>query len=34
MRNTSVTPDGKKVVVNFTMSRQDVVDLIKKQLAS
>ncbi len=34
MRNTSATPDGKKVVVNFTMSRQSVVDLIKKQLAS
>jgi len=34
MRNTSVTPDGKKVVVNFSMSRQSVVDLIKKQLAS
>jgi hypothetical protein len=34
MRNTSAKPDGKKVVVNFSMSRQSVVDLIKKQLAS
>jgi len=34
MRNTSVSPDGKKIVVNFTMSRESVVDLIKKQLAS
>ena len=32
MRNTNVTPDGKKVVVNFSMPRQSVVDLIKKQL--
>ena len=32
MRNTSVTPDGKKVVVNFSMPRQSVVDMIKKQL--
>lgn len=32
MRNTNATPDGKKVVVNFSMSRQTVVDLIKKQL--
>ena len=34
MRNTSVSPDGKKIVVNFTMSRESVVELIKKQLAS
>jgi hypothetical protein len=34
MRNTSVSPDGKKIVVNFTMSRESVVDLIKKQLPS
>ena len=32
MRNTNVTPDGKKVVVNFSMPRQSVVDMIKKQL--
>jgi hypothetical protein len=33
MRNTNVTPDGKKVLVNFSMPRQTVVDMIKKQLA-
>ena len=33
MKNTNATPDGKKVVVNFSMPRQDVVDLIKKQMA-
>jgi hypothetical protein len=32
MRNTNVTPDGKKIVVNFSMPRQSVVDMIKKQL--
>ena len=32
LKNTSATPDGKKVVVNFSMPRQGVVDLIKKQL--
>jgi hypothetical protein len=32
MRNTNATPDGKKVVVNFSMPRQTVVDMIKKQL--
>lgn len=32
MRNTSATPDGKRVVVNFSMPRQTVVDMIKKQL--
>ena len=32
LRNTNATPDGKKVVVNFSMPRQTVVDLIKKQL--
>ena len=32
MKNTSATPDGKKVVVNFSMPRQGVVDMIKKQL--
>jgi hypothetical protein len=34
MKNTTSTPDGKKVVVNFSMPRQSVVDLIKKQLAA
>jgi hypothetical protein len=32
MKSTSATPDGKKVVVNFSMPRQSVVDMIKKQL--
>lgn len=32
MKNTSATPDGKKVVVNFSMPRQSVADMIKKQL--
>ncbi len=32
MRNTNATPDGKKVVLNFSMPRQSVVDMIKKQL--
>lgn len=32
MKNTNVAPDGKKVVVNFSMPRQSVVDLIKKQI--
>jgi hypothetical protein len=32
IRNTNATPDGKRVVVNFAMPRQSVVDLIKKQL--
>lgn len=32
MRNTNATPDGKRVVVNFSMPRQSVVDMIKKQL--
>jgi hypothetical protein len=32
MKNTSATPDGKKVVVNFAMPRQSVVDLIKRQM--
>jgi hypothetical protein len=33
LRNTSAEPLGKKIVFNFTMPRQAVVDLIKKQLA-
>jgi hypothetical protein len=32
MRNTNVSPDGKRIVVNFSMPRQNLVDLIKKQL--
>jgi hypothetical protein len=34
LRNTSASPNGKKIIFNFTMPRQAVVDLIKKQLAS
>ena len=32
MKNTNAMPDGKRVVVNFSMPRQSVVDMIKKQL--
>ena len=32
MKNTNATPDGKKVVVNFSMPLESVVDMIKKQL--
>jgi hypothetical protein len=32
MRNTNATPDGKKVVVNFSMPRQSVVEMIKRQM--
>jgi len=32
MKNTNATPDGKRVLVSFSMPRQTVVDLIKKQL--
>lgn len=34
LKNTTASPNGKKIVFNFTMPRQAVVDLIKKQLAS
>jgi hypothetical protein len=34
LKNTSASPNGKKIIFNFTMPRQAVVDLIKKQLAS
>ncbi len=34
LRNTSASQNGKKIIFNFTMPRQAVVDLIKKQLAS
>ncbi len=33
LKNTSAEPVGKKIVFNFTMPRQAVVELIKKQLA-
>lgn len=32
MKNTNATPDGRKVVVNFSMPRESVVELIKRQL--
>jgi len=32
MKNTNATPDGKKVVINFSMPRQSVIDMIKKNL--
>jgi len=32
MKNSTATPDGKKVAVNFSMPRQTVVDMINKQL--
>jgi hypothetical protein len=32
MKNTIATPDGKRVVVNFSMPRQSVVEMIKKHL--
>ena len=32
MKNTNAAPDGKKVVVNFSMPRQNLVDMIKKQM--
>ena len=32
MKNTNAMPDGKKVVVNFSMPRQSVVEMIKKQM--
>jgi hypothetical protein len=34
MRNTSASADGKKVVFKFSMPRQAVGDMIKKQIAS
>ena len=34
LRNTTASPNGKKIVFNFNMPRQAVVDLIKKQLAA
>jgi hypothetical protein len=32
MRNTNATPDGKKIMLNFSMPRQSVVDLIKRSI--
>jgi hypothetical protein len=32
MKNTNASPEGKKVVLNFSMPRQSVVDMIKKQM--
>ncbi len=32
MKNTNAMPDGKKVVVNFSMPRETVVEMIKKQM--
>jgi hypothetical protein len=34
LRNTTVEPNGKKIIFNFTMPRQAMVDFIKKQLAA
>jgi hypothetical protein len=34
LKNTTASPNGNKIIFNFTMPRQAVVDLIKKQLAS
>jgi hypothetical protein len=34
LRNTTVSPDGKRIKFNFTMPRQPMVDFIKKQLAA
>ena len=32
MKNTNATPEGKRVMVNFSMPRQSVIDMIKKNL--
>ena len=34
LKNTTASQDGKRIKFNFTMPRQTVVDLIKKQLSS
>jgi hypothetical protein len=34
LKNTSVSPDGRRIKFNFAMPRQPVVELIKKSLAS
>jgi hypothetical protein len=32
MKNTNAAPDGKRVVINFSMPRQSIIDMIKKNL--
>ena len=32
MKNTSASPDGKRVVVNFSMPRQSVVEMLQKNI--
>jgi hypothetical protein len=34
LKNTTATPNGKKVVLNFSMPRQTVIDMLKKQVES
>src|SRR5438128_2387821 len=34
LKNTTVSPDGKRIKFNLTMPRQPIVELIKKQLAA
>jgi hypothetical protein len=34
LKNTTVAPDGKRIKFNFTMPREPVVELIKRQLAA
>lgn len=34
LKNTTVSPDGKRIKFNFTMPREPMVQLIKKQLAA
>ncbi len=34
LRNTTVSPDGNKVVFKLTMAHQDVVDIVKKGMAT
>lgn len=33
LKNTTVAPDGKKIIFKLTMAHQDVVDLVKKGMA-
>jgi hypothetical protein len=32
MKNTNASPDGKRVVINFSMPRQSIIDMIKRNL--
>ena len=32
MKNTTAKAEGKKVLVNFSMPRQTVIDMLKKQV--